>query len=262
MAKKERCFIIMPITTPKEFVADYRGDDEHFRHVLEHLFVPAVEKAGLEAVRPIAEGADVIHAEIIKNIDACEVVLCDMSRLNPNVFFELGVRTALNKPVCLIRDERTPHVPFDTSIVNHHRYRSGLEPWTLESEIANLADHIKKSIERSQGRNPLWHQFALKKTADLPVESSPAEARLDLLSTKLDGLEQLLSRTSTRFTAPGELEIMEVFDFAHSRGIEIPSHVTIIGRTVYIPDGYELPIDHRVALSTWINLRGYEVSFS
>ena len=47
---------------------------------------------------PTASGSDLIHAKIIKNLETADLVLCDMSALNPNVFFEFGMRTALNKP--------------------------------------------------------------------------------------------------------------------------------------------------------------------
>ena len=85
-----KCFIIMPITTPEATVPRYGGDADHFEHVLDHLFVPAVERAGYEPIPPIAEGSDLIHARIITNLDEADLVLCDMSCLNPNVFLSLG----------------------------------------------------------------------------------------------------------------------------------------------------------------------------
>ncbi|MCX5998275.1 MAG: hypothetical protein NTU41_01430, partial [Chloroflexi bacterium] len=90
------CFIIMPVSTPDSLVDKYSGDTDHFRHVLGHLFVPAIKAADLTPILPIAQGSDVIHAEIIKSLETAEFVLCDMSSLNPNVFFELGMRTAVN----------------------------------------------------------------------------------------------------------------------------------------------------------------------
>jgi hypothetical protein len=57
------CFVIMPLTTTSEMASRYGGDPDHFAHVLDHLFVPAVEKAGFTPKKPIAEGADLIHAD-------------------------------------------------------------------------------------------------------------------------------------------------------------------------------------------------------
>ena len=111
------CFIIMPITTPAHLVGDYSHDANHFQHVLEHLFQPAIREAGYEPIPPSARGSDLIHAEIISRIESADLVLCDMSTLNPNVFFELGIRTALDKPVCMVKDLLTTQVPFDTAVI-------------------------------------------------------------------------------------------------------------------------------------------------
>src|SRR5688572_18049053 len=83
-ADMPECFVIMPISTPADHVATYGGDKLHFRHVLDHLFRPAVEQAGYTLRPPFAAGADLIHAEIIKNLEAVDLVLCDISTLNPN----------------------------------------------------------------------------------------------------------------------------------------------------------------------------------
>ena len=45
------CFVIMPITTPHESMQLYGGDHDHFEHVLDHLFAPAIELANFELVR-------------------------------------------------------------------------------------------------------------------------------------------------------------------------------------------------------------------
>ncbi len=99
--EKKTRFIIMPITTPKAFLDTYRDGKEHFKHVLKCLFIPSVEAAGYTAIPPIAKGADLIHAVTIENLEKADLVLCDMSCLNPNVFFKFGIRTSSNKPVCV-----------------------------------------------------------------------------------------------------------------------------------------------------------------
>ena len=46
MAKKEKCFVMMPFTTPEKY-----KDTDHFDKVYEQIFVPAIEKAGYEPYR-------------------------------------------------------------------------------------------------------------------------------------------------------------------------------------------------------------------
>jgi nucleoside 2-deoxyribosyltransferase len=193
-AMTEKCFVIMPITTPDALVAAYGGDSNHFSHVFEHLFVPAIKNAGFEPVQPVTQGADVIHAEIVKNLETSDLVLCDISGLNPNVFFELGCRTALNKPVCYVLDDLTRAIPFDTGIINHHKYSHALEPWTLHSEIERLSAHIRVSAERSSGKNMLWQYFGLKSSAQAPESRGEEQDRLSYLVMQVDSIKSRLDR--------------------------------------------------------------------
>lgn len=220
-----KCFIVMPISTADPSL--YGNDQDHFRHVLEFLFMPALKKAGITAISPLAEGSDLIHAEIIHNIEHADLVLCDMSSLNPNVFFELGIRTATNKPVCIVKDEITPRVPFDTTIVNYHTYLSTLSPWILERQIDDLCSHIQKSVERSKGQNAMWQYFGLSTKAILPADKSDVEQRLDILALQLDGLVQRIDDQREPHRArqikqnPGDLLFDKVARIAAAQGVTI-----------------------------------------
>ncbi len=196
MAKK-KCFIIMPISTPENLLNNYSNDKDHFDHVLEHLLKPSLEKVDLEPISPKTKGSELIHGEIIKNIEIADLVLCDMSTLNPNVFFELGIRTALNKPVCLIKDDVTPKIPFDASIINHHEYLSALSPWTLNNEINDLVNHIEESQKRNDDTNSLWKYFSLSSTAH-PVEPEEGtDGKIDYLTMQIEALRDQLRPTKT-----------------------------------------------------------------
>jgi hypothetical protein len=189
------CFIIMPLTTPDLYLPTYGGDKDHFHHVLDHLFKPALVRAGFNPIPPIAEGSDVIHAEIIKNLEKADLVLCDMSILNANVFFELGIRTALDKAVCLVRDDVTTKVPFDLTMVNYLTYSGLLAPWTLEKQVQNLSEHIQKSTSRSNGQNMLWKYFGLSTRAAIPTPPEGREDRLELIEMQLQGISRKLEET-------------------------------------------------------------------
>jgi hypothetical protein len=192
------CFIIMPVSTPEHLVATYGGDKDHFQHVLDCLFIPAVEKAGLNPIPPIAEGADMIHAGIIQNLQQAGMVLCDMSSLNANVFFELGIRTAVGKPICLVKDELTSKVPFDIGIINYETYASALPGWAIQSDIEMLAKHLIKSAERSPDSNTLWKHFGLKVQAHLPSSKPENEIsdRLELLTAQVEGVAKRFDNLS------------------------------------------------------------------
>jgi hypothetical protein len=189
------CFIAMPVTTT-EAHAELFGDPEHWIHVLETLFVPAVEAAGFEALRPVATGSHMIHAEIVRQLERADMVLCDLSTNNPNVFFELGVRTSVNKPVALVRcDPKTP-IPFDVSGINTHTYNPALKAWANPKEIEALTAHLQKAELSCGGDNPLWRQFGMTLKALAPSSDQTQEEamfsvvlqQIEALSEQVDGL--------------------------------------------------------------------------
>lgn len=183
----------MPITVHEPEAELYR-DPEHWLHVMEMLFVPAVEKAGFTPVKPSAEGTSMIHSRIIGHLVKADIVLCDLSQHNPNVLFELGVRTSINKPVALVKDEHLK-LPFDIQGLNTYHYRSGLAAWDLGDEIEKLAEHIRTSASESSGENPLWRHFGVGIVASAPdVDRTPEEAQLEILLEKVDTLSREIRR--------------------------------------------------------------------
>jgi len=186
------CFIIMPISTRTDSLESYNQDLDHFLHVLECLFVPAIEASNLQPILPQVAGSDVIHGEIIKNLSSADLVLCDMSQLNANVFFEFGIRTALNKPVALVTDEATPAIPFDTGIVNYHRYDSSLQGWLIKSEVGRLSEHINKTLASEPERNSLWKYFGITHSGFLSTEQATPDDKLSLLIQKVEAMQNVL----------------------------------------------------------------------
>ncbi|MES9904191.1 MAG: hypothetical protein ABW168_16150 [Sedimenticola sp.] len=184
------CFIIMPITGDPDLVEkNYQNDEDHFKHILEYLFIPAVINAGYEPIKPNMVGADIIQGEIIKQLSEADLVLCDMSTLNPNVFYEHGIRTALDKPVALVSDEKTKYsLPFDTAIINYQEYKSdALKVWNIDSELEKLTNHIQASAKSSAGRNTLWKYFGIT----TPVKNfNPKDATTD------DKIDMLVAEVS------------------------------------------------------------------
>lgn len=191
---KMDCFIIMPITTPENMVDIYGGDKYHFKHVLESLFIPAIEKADLNPIPPISKGSDIIHAEIIKNLSNTDMALCDMSILNPNVFFELGIRTALDLNVALVIDDKTPKIPFDTGIINYHKYSSSLSAWEINKEIDSLAEHLNHVLKKSMGENSLWKYFGVAQTGSFRPEDATIEDKFNLILSELQELKKEKSK--------------------------------------------------------------------
>lgn len=200
-SKKENCFIIMPITTPEEWLGEYDEDPDHFANVLENLFIPAVKAAGFNPIPPKSKGSEVIQADIIKKIEESPYLLCDMSILNPNVFFELGIRTALNKPIALVTDELTVDVPFDTHIINHHTYNHS-PTWCLEKEIESLSAHLSDCFVDGDERNSLWKHFSISARASSLDSASNKKDEMEFVSSQLKALRSEVRGLSQQHAIP------------------------------------------------------------
>lgn len=105
------------------------------------VFVPAIEKAGLESRRADdLYRASTIVSDIWKFTMKAKLVLADLSEKNANVFYELGLAHALAKPVILVV-ESMDDVPFDLRALRVLQYDKNDPNWG-----AILHDKIVKSI--------------------------------------------------------------------------------------------------------------------
>jgi hypothetical protein len=192
------CFVAMPITTSAWYV-EKLGDPDHFVHVLDHLFTPALRAAGLTVIPPSVSGPEMIHAEIIKNLEQADFVLCDLSDHNPNVFFELGIRTSLDRPVILVKDDLTSRIPFDINAINTGTYGSSLTPWSLATEIPRLTSLVQAAIGSGNPGNAMWHYFGLtKRGAPSDPGANPVDAKLNLILRELAKRDQSSNQVSDR----------------------------------------------------------------
>ncbi len=188
------CFIIMPISRPSAMADLYPDGPDHFTNILKSLFIPSVEAAGFKPDPPTASGSEIIQARIIKKLIDADMVLCDMSCLNANVFFEFGIRTALNKPVCVVKDSQSPDVAFDTSIIHYHEYQSPLYAHQTAGEIKSLTSHIQDTWTRNDKTNAMWQALGFQLTAQVAQPSGePNDHILQMLAgiaNRLDGMDQ------------------------------------------------------------------------
>jgi len=107
--EKEICFVIMPFTrtTAKHTKAYWT---KHFQSFLKSLIEEIPE---LEARRSKPLRGDILRG-IITTLVTSRVVVADLTDLNPNVFWELGVRQSFKHGTVTIAEEGTK-LPFDVS---------------------------------------------------------------------------------------------------------------------------------------------------
>ncbi|HTL10174.1 MAG TPA: hypothetical protein VL307_17990, partial [Chitinophagaceae bacterium] len=84
---KPLCFVIMPFGTKP----DAQGKLINFNDIFKGLIQPAIEAAGMEAIRADEETVNgIIHKPMYERLILCDYAVADLTTANANVFYELG----------------------------------------------------------------------------------------------------------------------------------------------------------------------------
>jgi tetratricopeptide (TPR) repeat protein len=116
---KPVCFIIMSYGkksyTPKNS-KDGTTREMDYDVIYDELIVPAVTDADMEPVRADKEAiGGIIHKPMFERILLSEYVLADLTGLNANVFYELGMRHAYRPYTTVNIYAKNSILPFDTN---------------------------------------------------------------------------------------------------------------------------------------------------
>ncbi len=128
------CFVMMPFAPPL---------GEYYQKIYE----PAIRKAGLNPIRADHDifGTGKIIDQIWSGINSAKVLIAELTKRNPNVFYELGLAHALRKPVVLVSSNEED-VPFD---LQHIRviYYDVNDPFWGNKLIDKVAENILSAIK-------------------------------------------------------------------------------------------------------------------
>ncbi len=130
----DTCFVMMPFIDP---IGGY----------YKSIYESAIGKAGLKPVRADDEifATGKIIDQVWSGITAAKVLVAELTGRNPNVFYELGLAHALNKPVVLVSSNQGD-VPFD---LQHIRviYYDMRDPFWGEKLIAKVSENIVSALK-------------------------------------------------------------------------------------------------------------------
>jgi hypothetical protein len=116
--EKRTCFVICPIGE--------EGSDNRKRSdkVLKHIFRKALaDKYEVTRGDEIDEPG-MITSQVLRAVQDADLVVADLTGHNPNVFYELAVRHAMEKPIIHLIDPRLSKIPFDCRGLSNNRVRS------------------------------------------------------------------------------------------------------------------------------------------
>ena len=154
---KKKCFVVMGFNQKVDPVTGRVLDlDKTYRGIIK----PAAEAAGFECCRADEiQHAGIIDVPMYQSLLEADLVIADLSTLNPNAFFELGVRYALKSRKTIVIAEKGFANPFDTNHISMRFYQhDGL---VLDFEIvdefkAELTELIKAVDATEQDDSPVF----------------------------------------------------------------------------------------------------------
>ena len=133
----DSCFVMMPFQNPH---GGYYSS----------IYKPAIEKAGLNPIRADNEifGAGRIMDQIWSGINAAKILVAELTTKNPNVFYELGLAHALEKPVVLVSSNEDD-VPFD---LHHIRviYYDVNDPFWGQKLMDKVAENVLSALKNPE----------------------------------------------------------------------------------------------------------------
>jgi len=188
--KPKSCFIVTPIGQP--------NSDINLKAfgLIKAVIKPVLQKFNYE---PIA-ASDIsspgsINKQIIIRLYEDELVIANLTGLNPNVMYELAVRHAVKKPVIIMAENGTK-LPFDLVDQRCIFYDDSLHGVELAKEA--LESFLSNTFMEATISNPIYD--SIKESHILKTVSDTDEEPIKYLISRIDRMETSLSRFSNLAT--------------------------------------------------------------
>lgn len=199
---KLRAFVVMPFgkevqipsTTHAFGLLPQKQPRVNFDRIYDELIAPALNKVGCQPFRADSEvSAGDIRTDMFFELVTADVVVADLSTLNPNVYYELGVRDGVcPRGVFIVQGGWQTQRPFDVSQDRSFRYNGKL----FASEDG--PQHIPSADERKeiqQAINDLAGIFARALASESQGTGSPVYSHLPgLRAANWDDIDTSRSR--------------------------------------------------------------------
>jgi hypothetical protein len=171
-----KCFTIMPFRVRDADLPRYYNESNHWNEVYQGLILVAAKQAGLDCARDDEDATvRLITDAIWRKIEQADVVLCDLSSNNPNVYLELGWALRADKRFVLIKDDVT-QCNFDVSQFYTYEYSHRLQPLSVRESIEKLVRVIKATLADDKRDYSMVRKLSL----DLQATQVAAEGNVEV----------------------------------------------------------------------------------
>ncbi|HBQ1170933.1 TPA: hypothetical protein L7K29_000882 [Klebsiella aerogenes] len=184
MKKRLRCFVVTPIG----------GADSTTRRraqgILDAVMKPVLEEKDFDVfVAHEISSLGSITKQVIEHLLIDDLVITNLTELNPNVMYELAVRHAVRLPVIAIAEEGTI-LPFDISDERTIFYKNDMLGSCEFKPLLTKA--IETAMEEESPDNPIYRVAE----SIIIKESSTAPSAEKYIMDRLDSIENRMINTS------------------------------------------------------------------
>lgn len=158
MPHRALCFVIMPFGRKPD--AANRLID--FDRIYAEIVAPAVEAAGLAVLRADEEkSGGFIHKLMYERILLSEFAIADVTLLNANVYYELGVRHAVRPSSTVLTMSEGSALPFDVGALRALPYAIGPDGAPSDAAAAReaLTRFLRECRENPTDDSPLFQML-------------------------------------------------------------------------------------------------------
>lgn len=184
--RKKRCFVITPIGDEKSEIR------RHIDGIIDEAIVPALgeEYEVRVAHREFELGS--INDRVIRNIYDSDLVIANLTQLNPNVMFEIGMRYSFGKPALVIAEEGT-RLPFDVIDENTLFYINDPKGAAeLRKKIGQFVERIDYGREDYGPIVSTLQKAAMLKNIENGIEDSETKELFTAVNDRMDKIEKLV----------------------------------------------------------------------
>lgn len=192
-----RCFVVMPYGSNE-------AERKEFSRVYKFLIKATAEEVGLECVRSDIEGrGGHILSNVIEDITDSDIVVADLSNLNWNVAYELGMRHVIHKKGTILICNKSTTLPFDVQSLNVILYP---DDWLDYEE--ELCEKLKKAFEgrlndKSVCDSPVHDKYSFLPGNVIRDSSGASNDSLREARERISQLERELAETHKKMEAMG-----------------------------------------------------------
>ncbi len=179
---KKTCFIITPIGP----------DDSQIRRqadgVIDAVIEPELRSLGFDVIvaHRMNEGGSITR-QVIQSVINSDLVVANLTGLNPNVMYELAIRHAIRKPLVQICEKGTT-LPFDINEQRTIFYTNDMKG-AVELKI-NFNAMVEKALNDENIDNPIYRAIQ----SDIIIKSTEIKEPEKYLIRRMDELESNVMR--------------------------------------------------------------------